>query len=137
MSRSLEAYAVAGFLASALAHFLTLGQVPIPTEVLLGITIALFPVFILAILIHPARHTDLTGTYVFWDDVKNIPVWLHVLVWASLAYDIVLWLQIPMRHFSLTTNMTYGQRMIASWTPAVFYAASFCLLLSARKRFGP
>jgi len=138
MSKTWEAFAVAGFIASVVTHALVIAGVTIPSNVLLGIFIAIFPVIIIAILIHPSSKSDLGGTYVYWKDVKNVPRWLHAVVVGSAAYLVVLWIPLGFRKLSVLRAVTHDQQLVVSWCPTVFFAAAFALLWSARNRFaGP
>lgn len=126
-------YAIVGFFSAVAAHVLVACGVPLPSATILGLVIAIFPVFIIAVLVHPESETHLGGASVPLDAIRNLPLWIHVVIATSLAYLYVLWMQIPEFRFSLMRQLDHDHQMIATWTPALFFSASYALVWSARR----
>jgi hypothetical protein len=124
-------YSILGFLTTATTHALVVSGMSVPTDVLTAIVVALFPVFIMAVLTHPTRRWEWDGVSAEIDD--DVPKWIHAIVWGSLLYLLALWTQIPERRFSISGHLDHAHQLIASWAPAVFYAAAFALRWSARR----
>jgi hypothetical protein len=126
--------AAAGFMASIVLHALARFHAAIPDAAVHGLFLSMLPVFIAALLTHPASRPRLGGASVtMTDGFKAVPAWVQVAFWGSIAYWTVLWFTIPIHHISFLRALTTDERIVGTWMAAPFFVTAFGLRWSSRK----